>query len=72
MLSDAVSEADLRSIMTTARARMTVPSLGALERRLARRVWPPRQPAAGAGGRKPLDRLAVERGENEGMALSPA
>lgn len=71
MLSDAVSEADLRSIMTTARARMTVPSLGVLEKRLARRAWPPRQSAAGAG-RKQLDRLAIERGENEGMALLPA
>lgn len=71
MLSDAVSEADLRGIMTKARARSTVSSLVALERRLARQAWPPRQPAAGPG-RKRLDRLAVERGENEGMALRPA
>lgn len=71
MLSDAVSKANLRGIMTKARARSTVLSLGAIERRLARQAWPPRQTTAGSG-RKPLDCVAVERGENEGMALRPA
>jgi hypothetical protein len=71
MSSDAVSEADLRGIMTKARAHTTVSSLDAPERRLARRAWPTRRLAAGSG-REFSDSLAVERGENEGIALGPA
>lgn len=67
MLCDGVSEADLRRVLTTARASMTLPALGALERQRARRAWPARQAMAG-----PDCGLPAERGEREEMAPVPA
>ncbi len=62
MLSDGVSEADLRRVLTTARASMADPAAGALEQR-ARRSWPARQAMA---------LPAAERGAAEAMAPLPA
>lgn len=71
MLSDDVSEAAVRGVMRMARAGMAAPLIGLPDMRFARLSWPSGQPAAGSA-RKVADRLAIERGENEGMALRPA
>jgi hypothetical protein len=70
MLSDNVSEADVRGVMTMARAGRAPPLIGMPDTRLARLSWLPDQPAAGSA-RKVADRQAIECGENEGMAPLP-
>ena len=75
MLSDGVSEAEVRGVVKAAR-RQTAFQLGCVDdtkrARLPSQSRLPPTHAATIRARETADRQAVDRGENEGMALRPA
>ena len=75
MLSDDVSEHKVRGVVAMARAHKEGPFIGIAPELRARVSWPAFRMGSRLAtelDRAAADRQAVERGENEGMALSPA